>query len=141
MVSHSSHKALARVRFSAMRRFQKHGSVVKRLSRRAHNADILGSNPSGTTQFNKMKRKYRSIRMLNFCLFFVRIYDFLRLRLRGETILSQQYMICIDQMRSWNNLSPRWYIFKMIYTQSMIDDLKASQGMDYEQELLSLVQE
>ncbi len=73
--------------------------------------------------------------MLKFHLLFVRVYDFLRLRLGGETILSQQYMVCSDQMRLWNNLSPRYYICRLIYTQSMVDDLKDFQHVDYEHEL------
>lgn len=88
-----------------------------------------------------MKRKYSSLRILRLHLFFIKMYDFLRLKMAGETILSQQYMVCSDQMRLWNNLSPRYYIGKLIYTQSMIDDIKSLQGMDYEQELVSMIQE
>lgn len=79
--------------------------------------------------------------MLKFCLLFVRVYDYLRLRLKGEIILSQQYMICSDFLRECNGLSPRYLIGKLIWTQSMIDDIKSFQHTDYEQELISLVQE
>ncbi len=80
-----------------------------------------------------MKIKYyKSIKLLKLHLFFIRINDYIRLKINGEIIVSQNYTI-MSSINSINN--DKFFICKLIYTKSMIDDIKNYYSRDFTAEL------
>ena len=72
------------------------------------------------------RRRFKTLTGVKIAIFLKRPYDFIRLKLRGEKILSQSYTL----------LNLKGYtITNLIVTQAMIDDVTKSYGMDFNAEL------
>lgn len=78
---------------------------------------------------------YRSTKIAKFVLFFLRKYDWCRLKLQGEKILNQDYLILYSHPHKWNKNKDRFFIFRQIITQSLLDDLTNFKPMDISYEL------
>jgi len=76
------------------------------------------------------KRKFKTVAGIRFAIFLKRPYDWVRLKLKGEKILSHKYhiynyssIVPITNMNGDVINSPGYTIWNMIWTQSMVDDL------------------
>lgn len=94
-------------------------------------------------------RRFKTLKGIKLAISIKRPYDWVRLKLRGEKILSQRYCIFNHSMVAkiedgrGNILNPDGYtIMNIIWTQSLIDDIKKIKTMDeIELELEELIKD